>query len=228
MGLAIFGGIFAFLLVGATVGELVLHKAQAESAWFSGLIAAAWCVWPALKAHQVERYNTLSPVPTRYNHQWKNAYAKVREILDRAVYNMGSRWHVTTSDTVAKHIHAVLQFTDEEGKWEAPSGRLDGINYRTEKVKRLVELDIQFKEQDDQTIVQLDFRTQADGNNAMYACDRVVQDFKNAIDRELGPGTAAGNPAEFVMTAPPWWLLGLSAVGLLSLWSDVMTAVFGK
>ena len=228
MGLAIFGGVFAFLVVGAVVGELVVHHAQAQSAWLSGLVAAAWCVWPALKAHQVERYNTLRPVPMKYKVPWKNAYAKVREILDRAVYKMGSRWQVTTSDTVAKHIHAVLQFTDEEGKWEAPSGRLDGINYRTERVKRLVELDIQFQEQDDQTIVQLDFRTQAEGNNPIYACDFVVQDVKNAIDRELGPGAAAGNPAEFVMTAPPWWLLGFTALGLMTLWSDVMATVFGQ
>lgn len=170
----------------------------------------------------------LRPVPKKYQLPWKNAFAKVREILDRATYKMGSRWHVSTADTQSKHIHATLQFMDEEGHWEAPGGRVENIQRRTERVRRLVEVDIQFQEQDEATVIQLDFRTQADGNNPIYACDFVVQDVKNAIDRELGAGSPVGNPAEFVMTAPPWWLLGVTAFGLMALWSDVMTTVFGK
>ena len=224
MGLAIIGGVIAFLVVGAIVGETVVHDAGAG--FFSGFVAAAWCIWPALKAHQVERYNTLRPAPKKYQIPWKNAFGKVREILDRANYKMGSTWRVGTADTQSKHIHATLQFMDEEGKFEGT--KVENIQYRTERVKRLVELDIQFQDQDDATVIQLDFRTQAEGNNPIYACDFVVDDIKNAIEREIGPGTTVGNPAEFVLGAPPWWLLGFTALGLMNLWEGVMKSVFGK
>lgn len=226
MGVAIIGGIVAFLVVGAIVSQTVVHSSTAEAGWFSGLVAAAWCVWPALKGHQVERYNMLRPVPKKYQLPWKNAFGKVREILDRANYKMGSKWHVSTADTQSKHIHATLQFMDEEGKFEGT--KVENIRYTTERVKRLVELDIQFKEMDDATIIQLDFSTQAEGNNPIYACDFVVDDIKNAIEREVGPGTAVGNPAEFVLGAPPWWLLGATGFGLMILWGGVMKAVFGQ
>jgi len=228
MGIAIFGGIAAFLVVGAIVSQTVVHDSYAQAGWMSGLVAAAWCAWPALKGHQVERYNMLRPVPRKYQLPWKNAFGKVREILDRGNYKMGSRWHVGTADTQTRHIHATLQFMDEEGKFEAPGGRAENIQYRTERVRRLVELDIQFQDQDDATIIQLDFKTQAEGNNPIYACDFVVEDIKNSIEREMGPGTNVGNPAEFALEAPPWWLLGFTAFGLMTLWGDVMKSVFGK
>jgi hypothetical protein len=226
MGIAIVGGVIAFLVVGAIVSQTVVHDSRASAGFVSGAVAAAWCIWPALKAHQVERYNTLRPAPKKYQIPWRNAFGKVREILDRANYKMGSTWRVSTADTQGRHIHATLQFMDEEGKFEGT--KVENIQYRTERVRRLVELDIQFQEQDDATIIQLDFRTQAEGNNPIYACDFVVEDIKNAIEREMGPGTTVGNPAEFVLEAPPWWLLGVTAFGLLNLWEGVMTSVFGK
>lgn len=226
MGLAIVGGVIAFLVVGAIVSQTVVHDSYSSAGFLSGAVAAAWCIWPALKVHQVERYNTLRPVPKKYQLPWKNAFAKVREILDRANYKMGSRWHVSTADTQSKHIHATLQFMDEEGKFEGT--KVENIQYRTERVRRLVEVDIQFQDLDEATVIQLDFQTQAEGNNPIYACDFVVEDVKNAIDRELGAGAAVGDPAQFVMGAPPWWLLGFSALGLMNLWGEVMKTVFGK
>lgn len=226
MGVAIFGGILAFLVVGAIVSQTVVHDSYAEAGWLSGLVAAAWCVWPALKGHQVERYNMLKPVPILYKLPWKNAFAKVREILERANYKMGSRWHVSTSDTQSKHIFATLQFMDEEGKFEG--SKVENLQYRTQRVRRLVELDVQFQDLNEMTTIQLDFKTQAEGNNPIYACDFVVNDIKNAIEREMGPGTPSGDQAKFVLGAPPWWLLGVTAFGLMVLWGDVMKAVFGK
>lgn len=227
MGVAIVGSVFAFLSVCAIVAQLVVHKNDAPAVFWSGAVAAAWCIWPAIKGHQVERYNVLRPVPRRYKIVWKNAYAKVREILDRAHYKMGSRWNVT-SDPQSRHIRALLTFTDEEGHFDAPGGRVENIQYRTERVKRLVELDVQFKEEDEYTVVQLDFQTQAEGRNPIYACDFVVEDIKSAVERELGPGTDAGSPAQFTLEAPPWWLLAFTGFGLLSLWQEVMATVFGK
>jgi len=228
MGVAIIGAAVAFVTVCAIVAQTVVHNNTSPGVWWSGIIAAAWCIWPGLKGHQVERYNMLRPVPQTYNIPVNNAFAKVREILDRANYKMGSKWHVGTANTQAKHIHATLQFMDEEGKFEAPGGKVENIRRSTERVKRFVELDVQFKEQDDVTTIQLDFRTQAEGNNQIYACDFVVSDIKNAIEREMGPGSAVGDPAQFVLGAPPWWLLGVTAFGLMMLWGDVMQSVLGK
>lgn len=224
MGGAVISGIIAFLVVGAIVSQTVVHNSFADSGWMSGLVAAAWCIWPALKGHQVERYNMLKPVPMRYQLPWKNAFAKVRDILAKANYKMGYRWNVGTADTQSKHIHATLQFTDEEGNWEGT--KIENIRRTTQRVRRLVELDMQFQESDDATIIKLEFTTQAEGNNPVYACDFVVNDIKNAIEHEMGPGTSAGNQAEFVLGAPPWWLLGGTALGLMTLWGDVMKSVF--
>lgn len=225
MGVAVIAAIVSFLTACAFVASVV-HESAAPSVWWSGIIAASWCIWPALKGHQVERYNMLQPVPRLYKIPWKNAFAKVRDILARGTYKLGSKWHVSTADTQAKHIHATLQFVDEEKKWDAPGGRVENIRQSTERVRRLVELDVTFKEQDEFTIIQLDFQTEAEGTNAIYACDFVIEDIKSAIEREMGQGTNVGNPAEFKLGAPPWWLLGLTGFGLVVLWQDVMKSVF--
>lgn len=228
MGAGIVCGVIAFLVVGAVVSQLVVHDSSSGSAFLSGAIAAAWCIWPAMKSHQVERYNLLKPPPKRYNMEWKIAYAKVREILERATYKMNSKWNVRTSDTQSKHIYATLNFTDEDARFEAPGGKVENIRRTTKVVRRLVELDVQFNDQDSATIVQLDFKADAEGDNFMYACDFVVEDIKRAIDRELGAGTEVAAPAQFVLGAPPWWLLGLSAFGIMNLWEAVQKAVFGQ
>ena len=135
---------------------------------------------------------------------------------------MGNRWNVGTADTTAKHVHVTLQFTDEEGSLEAGGG---GIRQRTQHLKRFVELDVQFKDEDQSCVIQLDFNLKTEG--LQYdAADFVVQDIKEAIERELGPGVAVGTAEEFKLDAPPWWLLGITACALLALCSDVFDAVF--
>jgi hypothetical protein len=139
---------------------------------------------------------------------------------------MGNRWNVATADTQGRHIHAILHFTEEE--FTGFDGtRVDNIRRKTERVQRLVELDIQFKDSDGACVIQLDFNVQTEGSNA-YGADFVVEDIKRAIDRELGEGTPIGSPAEFTMEAPPWWLLIGTGLMLLALWGDASKAVFGK
>jgi hypothetical protein len=60
------------------------------------------------------------------------------------------------------------------------------------------------------------------------ACDSIVSEVVSDTEAALGPGSDAGDPADTKLPAPPWWLLGLTAFGLLGLFADVMKAVFGK
>ena len=219
----IIAGIITFIVTAALTSEGA-HFPQGQ--WTAALIAAVWVGWPFHKHGQIERYNTLRPVPKRYQIGWQQAFAKVREILARASYKLGSRWNVTTADTQGKHIHAVLHFTEEEFAGFEGS-RVENIRRKTEHVRREVELDVQFKEAEDGCIVQVDFNVRTDGAN-YQAADFVVEDVKNSIERELGAGTPVGNPAEFTLEAPPWWLLIGTGVMLLMLWGEASKAVFGK
>jgi hypothetical protein len=60
------------------------------------------------------------------------------------------------------------------------------------------------------------------------ACDSIIREIINDVETALGPGTNAGNPADTTLPAPPWWLIGVGALGILALFGDVMKAVFGS
>ena len=60
---AIAAGVITWLLVGSTLGVIVLHKNEAGI--FPGLIAGIWAAWPLLHQGRVERYNFLHPAPKR-------------------------------------------------------------------------------------------------------------------------------------------------------------------
>lgn len=219
----IIAGLIAFIIAAALTTEGA-HFPDGQG--IAGVIAALWVGYPFYKHGQIERYNLLCPVPKRYSLGWQQAFAKIREILARASYKMGNRWNVTTADTVGKHIHAILTFTDEE--FAGYSGtRVENIRRNTERVRRQIDVDFQFKEDGDNSIVQMDFSIQIEGANP-HAADFVVDDIKTAVERELGAGVAVGNPAEFTWEAPPWWLLIVTGILLLMLWSAANKAVFGS
>jgi hypothetical protein len=79
----------------------------------------------------------------------------------------------------------------------------------------------------DNTVVQFDFVPKVEGA-AFHACDSIIAGIVNETEATLGPGSNAGDPADTSIPAPPWWLIGLGAFGVLGLFGDVMTAVFGK
>jgi len=158
IGVGIIVGVFVFLAVGAMVAELVVH--QKEAGLFPGLVAGIWAAWPFFHKGGVDRYNFLHPVPRRYKQPLKHVFAKIRQILSEQTYNFGDKWHVSTADTMQHRITASLRYTEEETKIEGDArGQL---HTRKERVQRLIEMDVQFKDEgNDSTVVQFDFSPKA-------------------------------------------------------------------
>jgi hypothetical protein len=222
MGGAIIVGLLVWAVVGAMTRFFVLQTP--ETGVFEGLIAGVWAAWPFFLSERAARYNFLHPVPRRYKVPLKQAFAKVRQTIGDKTYNYGDKWRVSTADTMQRRIKATLKFTDEESHLEASS--LQNMHMKTERKQRLIELDVQMKEEpNDMTVVQFDFYPRVEGV-AFYACDAIVSGILSDTETILGDGTAAGDPAETALPAPPWWLLGVSAYALLVYFCDVMKAVF--
>lgn len=221
IGLAILAAIAAFLVVGFLTGGLATHKA--EAGFIPGIVAAIWAASPLLLKGGEQRYNFLHPVPKRYKISVKQAFKKVRDVLDETTYNFGDGWKVSIADTQAKRIKATLKWTDEESKMEAGHGT---VNTRTVRVQRLLELDVQMKEEpNDSTVVQFDFHPRIEGL-VKNAGDSYVASLLSHMEVVLGGGTDAGNPLATHLPAPPWWLLGLTAWVLFLFMGDVISAVF--
>ncbi len=225
LGAGIALAIFAFCVVGsATTYGIVGGKL--EGGLFPGFVAGLWVLWPFLHTDRVNRYNFLHPVPRRYNLPLKQVYSKVRQILSDKTYNFGDKWHVATSDTIQRRISATLRFMDEESHLDGQS--LSNIHVKKERKQRLIELDVQFKEDpNDRTVVQLDFAPTVEGA-AIGACDSIINNLTIEIDSAMGAGENAADPADTKLPAPPWWLLGTTALMLMTLWTSINKAVFGQ
>jgi hypothetical protein len=222
---AIFVGLFVWGLVGALTSGFVLHNPKAGI--LEGLVAGIWAAWPLFHQGRVDRYNFLHPVPRRYKVSLKQAFSKIRQIIGEKNYNFGDKWHVATADTMQRRITATLRFTEEESRG-FDGTNLANIQHRTQRVQRLLELDVQMKEEPgDLTVIQFDFLPRIEGV-ASHACDAIIAGVVNDTESALGPGTDAGNPADTQLPAPPWWLLGVTAFGLLALFGDILKAVFGE
>ncbi|MCC7531319.1 MAG: hypothetical protein IT342_22625 [Candidatus Melainabacteria bacterium] len=216
-------GIFVFLLVSAFTSEYIT-KPDNTAGCLPGLIAAIWVAWPCFHHAGVSRYNFLHPVPKEYNTPIKHAFAQIRDIISDISYNFGDKWHVSTADVNQRRILATLRFTEEESHLEGTS--LQNIHSRKERVQRLLEMEVQFKDNgNDTTTVQFDFHPKVEGVQ-WYACDSIVNGLMNRVEATLGAGTDRGQAADTKLGAPPWWLIGLGALGVLNLGSSIMTAVF--
>lgn len=222
-GVGIGLGIFVFFLVSAFTSEYIT-KPDATAGCLPGLIAAVWVAWPCFHHAGVSRYNFLHPVPREYKHPLKQAFAQIRDILADVSYNFGDKWHISTADALQKRILASLRFTEEESYLEGSS--LQNIHTRRQRVQRLLELEIQFKDTgNDTTIIQFDFHPKVEGVK-WYACDDIVNGLVSRVEGTLGPGIDRGQPADTTMPAPPWWLIGIGVWAVLNLGSSVMKAVF--
>lgn len=218
---AIIAGFAAFGVVGMTVGMLILHNN--EAGLFPGMIAGVWAAWPLIHQERVQRYNFLHPVPKRYNVPHKQAFSKIRTMLDEKTYNMGDKWTVKTADTQSRRIHAILPFSEE--RTDHSIDARGGIHTKTVHEKRLLIMDVQMKAEGTSTVIQFDFTPKVEGSS-YFACDSIIQGLLRDVEAVLGAGNNAGNPLEGRVPAPPWWLLGLTAFGLFLLLGDAMKAVF--
>ena len=217
-------GILAFFIVGSMTTYGVVGG-NLQGGVFPGFVAGLWALWPFLHTDRVLRYNFLHPVPRRYNQPLKHVYSKVRQLLSEKTYNFGDKWHVTTSDTIQRRITANLKFMDEESHLEGQS--LSNLHVRKERKQRLIELDVQFVEgENDRTTVQLDFVPTVEGA-AIGACDSIINGLTIDIDNAIGGGENSGDPTATKLPAPPWWLLGTTALMLMTLWNTINKAVFG-
>jgi len=220
-----FVGIFVWVFVTAFTSGVVLHKADVGG--FEGFVAGVWAAWPIINNALLERKYFLHPVPKRYKMPLKLAFSKVRQTINDKTYNFGDRWHVTTADTLIRRITANLRYNEEESRGFSGT-QVSSIRHDKVRVQRLIELDVLLKDSgDDSTIVQLDFRPTVEGLN-FSACDTIIGELQLNIANALGEGELAGDPVSSGIPAPPWWLLGLTAFGLLVLLGDTWKAVFGS
>jgi len=131
---------------------------------------------------------------------------------------------VVTADTNTGRITANLRFTDEHTHFD-----IDGrghVHTRKERLQRFIALELLIRDSGKGTaIIQLDFCPKVEGAN-FFACDSIVSTICNVIESAIGPGTQVGTPADTTLSAPPWWLLGLSILALIGLLGDVTKAVF--
>jgi hypothetical protein len=189
-----------------------------------GRSVTAICVsYPFFYHASVKRYNFLHPVPRRYKVPVKQAFGKIRKHLDEKTYNFGDKWNVPTADTLERRINATIRYTDEESHMEGSS--INNLHTKTERKQRFIVMDIQFKEEpNDTVVVQFDFSQKLKGQIGQRASRHkgMVSD----TEALLGPGTDAGNAAETTLPAPPWWVIGVAACNLLVLFGDIKTAVF--
>lgn len=219
--LGIFLGLLVWGLVGSGIRYFVLQTPM--TGMFEGFVAGVWAAWPFIHKFRVNRYNFLHPVPKEYKVPVPQAFAKVRDLLAELTYKYGDKWHVVTADVQSKRITANLRFTDEEMKMEGDSR--GQIHTRTERVQRLVELDVQMKETTSGgTIVQFDFFPKIEGAN-ISACDSVVSGVCSAIEASIGPGVERRSPADTRLPAPPWWLVGLTVCGVMSFFGSISAHV---
>lgn len=222
MGAGIAVAIATFCIVGACTRFWVLQTEY--SGTMEGLLTAICVSWPFFFKATVHRYNFLHPVPRRYKLPVRQAFGKIRKHLDEKTYNFGDRWSVPTADTTERRINATLRYTDEESHMEGSS--VNNLHVKTERKQRFIVMDIQFKEEpNDTVVVQFDFKPEVEGAN-WAACDSVIRGMVGDCEALLGPGTDAGNAAETTLPAPPWWVIGVAACNLLVLFGDIKTAVF--
>jgi hypothetical protein len=209
-------GTLLWVVVGGFVQSILGHHLNHNdaSAAFVGVIAGLWAAWPFYHQARLARRDFLHPPVRRYKLPTKKAFVKVREILSNSTYNYGDKWQVSFADTTQGRITACLRFTDEEMRMEGPS--VSRMYMRKERKQRLLELEVQFEEEPgDTTLIQFDFHPKVEGV-AWHACDRIIYALYNDLQIVLGPGEEINVQTKAARPAPPWWLLALTVLGLMS------------
>ncbi|MBY0293984.1 hypothetical protein K2Q08_01470, partial [Patescibacteria group bacterium] len=162
--------------------------------------------------------------PREYEVPAKVVFARIRDFLAEVSYNYGDKWRVVTADTQTGRITANMSYTDEVVQVEA--GAKGQLHTRKERLQRFITLEVLVTDTGGgTTIVQLDFTAKADGSN-LYACDSVISNCQKAISAQFGAFKPVGTTvAATKLSAPPWWLLVLSALALINFYSNIMKGV---
>lgn len=220
LGIAL--GFSAFCFFGSLIGEVILHNGGAGL--FPGIVIGIWAAWPCFHGWVVERRLFLHPQPREYELPAKIAFARIRDFLAEVTYNYGDKWRVVTADTQAGRITANISYTDEVVQVEA--GAKGQLHTRKERLQRFVVLEVLVTDTGSgTTVVKMDFNAKADGSN-IFACDSVISNCQKAISAQLGTFKLVGTTAAATkLSAPPWWLLGLSALALINFYSNIMKGV---
>jgi hypothetical protein len=217
--LGIVAGVVVFGATDALVGH-VMNNGQ--SGILPGIAGGIWAAWPLFHLESAQRELFLHPAPRIYNANVEDAFATVRDVLRETTYNFGDGWRVTTSDNSLMRIVANLTFQEEEMHVEmAARGELRD---RKEYVKRYIKLECQMKNQDGRVIIQFDFFPKAEGFNTT-ACDGIIAGVLSAVDRSLAGGQPLNQYKLRALSAPPWWILGFTALTLVFLAADAFRAL---
>lgn len=216
LGIAL--GFSAFCFFGALIGEVILKNP--EGGFFPGLVIGLWAAWPAIHSAMLERKLFLHPQISEYDLPAKVVFARIRDYLAEVSYNYGDKWRVVTADTQAGRIRANLSFTDEVVQVQADAR--GQINTRKARLHRFIDLDVTVADTGrGTTSLKLDFTPKADGAN-LFACDSIIASCQKAISQRLGEGKTEAIAPPQKLPAPPWWLLALSVLALIGLYSNIM------
>lgn len=222
--LGIISGFASFCLVGTLVYNSIPSD-HAQACMLPAIVGFIWGAWPFFHKASVQAHNLLHPAPMRFSVNMQMAFSKMREMLTLLSYKFGDKWNVILADTNTGRIVAELRFSDEEMRMETDGrGHPHSRNIRVQRYLRL-EMELKPVESSD-TILSLDFESRIEGFNKM-ACDEIINGVMQEIANALGPAQFVGSSLSEKISAPPYWLIGLTVFSLFLLLIDVHKALWG-
>jgi hypothetical protein len=76
------------------------------------------------------------------------------------------------------------------------------------------------EESDDSTLIQFDFHPKVEGI-AWHACDRIIYGFLSDVHTSIGVAEEINAPGKAARPVPPWWLIAVTVLGLVSFCGSV-------
>lgn len=221
---AIFAGLIAFVVVGSIVYSVVPNNYGA--CMLPASVAFLWGAWPLFYKAYERANNLLHPPFMLYPVNMQVAFSKIRQLLSELNYNFGDKWNTVVADTTTGRIVADLRFVDDQYLTETDSRGFP--HSRKTKVQRFIRLDMELKPEGSiATLLKMDFDTRIEGFDKS-ACDAILQELTQRISESLGEGKMLEKSLPEKIPAPPWWLIGVTALALFVLLVDVHKSIWGN